>query len=80
MMKPIGVDCTFAANGTVRVRRILVDEKWIPVGQGRQWVDGDGRHLLIMLPGSQVRQIRLRADTLTWEMTAVAGSGRPRIA
>jgi hypothetical protein len=34
----------------------------------RQWVDGYGRHLLIMLPNNQTRELLLRADTLTWEM------------
>lgn len=67
-MHTIGVDCTFSANGTVHVRRIQVNDKWISVGQGRQWVDGNGRHLLIMLPGDQVREIVFRPDTLAWYM------------
>ena len=75
-MKTIGVDCTISVNGTVRVRRIQVDEKWIAVGQGRQWVDGYGRHILIMLPGGQVREIVFRPDTMVWHMEKGRGAER----
>ncbi|MCP4359321.1 MAG: hypothetical protein GY796_15010 [Chloroflexi bacterium] len=65
-MIQIGVDCQFAADGTVRVRRVHWHGKWQSVGQGRQWVDGVGRHVLIMLPNNQTHKILLRSDTLTW--------------
>ncbi len=67
-MKQIGVDCRFAVDGTIDVQRIYLDNKWLSVGQGRQWVDRNGRHVLIMLPNNQPRQIRLRPDTMTWEL------------
>lgn len=67
-MKRIGVECRFAVDGTVDVRRIYMDGDWLPVGQGRQWVDQTGRHVLIMLPDDQSREIRLRPDTMTWEI------------
>jgi hypothetical protein len=70
-MKQIGVECRFAVDGTIDVQRIYLDKNWLPVGQGRQWVDRDGRHVLIMLPGDQPRQIRLRPDTLTWELRPI---------
>ncbi len=75
-MTNIGVDCTFSANGTVRVYRIQVNEKWISVGQGRQWVDGYGRHILIMLPGDQVREIVFRPDTMIWHIEKGRGDVR----
>lgn len=65
----IGVECSFTANGTVRVRRVQMGEVWQAVEQGRQWVDLNGRHVLVMLPGQQAREIILRPDTLTWEIT-----------
>lgn len=68
MFVRIGVDCTFSENGTVQVRRVKLGKSWVRVGQGRQWVDGNGRHILIMLPGEQVREIVQRPDTLIWEM------------
>ena len=68
-MKQIGVDCRFNLDGTIVVHRICLDNnKWIAVGQGRQWVDQNGRHVLIMFPNNQPRQIRLRPDTMTWEL------------
>ncbi len=78
-MKPISVDCRFKRNGSVRVRRVAIEGDWVSVGQGRQWVDGNGRHLLIMLPNNQIRQITLRADTMTWEMVVISGPKGPRI-
>lgn len=79
MSMVIGVDCWFKPDGSVRVRRVAVEEDWIAVGQGRQWVDGNGRHVLIMLPHNQIRQITLRAATMTWEMVTVSGSEGPRL-
>jgi hypothetical protein len=64
----IGVDCVFQADGTIQVRRVEVDGRWQSVGQGRQWRDMDGRHLLIMLPDNQTRELLLRVDTLTWQL------------
>lgn len=73
-MEPISVDCVFREDGRIEVRRIEVNGRWLPVEQGRQWVDQLGRHVLVMLPGSQVREIMLRPETMTWVMKA-AGRG-----
>lgn len=78
-MKTISVDCTFESDGTVRVQRVEIEGAWWSVGQGRQWMDENGRHVLIMLPNNQVREIILRADLLTWEMVTVSGGKGPRI-
>lgn len=64
----IGVECTFGADGRVRVRRIEVDGRWLAVEQGRQWRDPAGRHVLVMVPGGQVRELLLRPETLGWEL------------
>ncbi len=66
MSESIGVECAFRADGRIRVDRIQLDGQWLPVGQGRQWSDENGRHLLIMLPGSQTRELLLQAGALTW--------------
>ena len=63
----ISVDCLFEPDGQVRVRRIGFDGRWQSVGQGRQWLDGDGRHVLVMLPNKQTAELLLRANSLTWE-------------
>jgi hypothetical protein len=78
-MKPISVDCTFKTDGSVRVRRVEIEGAWWSVEQGRQWMDEYGRHVLIMLPNNQVREIILRADSLTWEMVTVSSSQGPQI-
>lgn len=74
-MQPIRVDCTFGADGTVRVRRIAFGERWQVVEQGRQWLDEQGRHVLVMLDGSQVREIVLRREELSWVLLPAGPSG-----
>ncbi|RMG97705.1 MAG: hypothetical protein D6706_08275, partial [Chloroflexi bacterium] len=65
----VGVDCLFGVDGAVRVRRIQLGGDWVPVVQGRQWLDQAGRHVLVMLPGEQVGELVLRADRMAWELT-----------
>jgi hypothetical protein len=62
----IGVECTFDKNSRCQVKRIQIDEQWQPVEQGRQWVDRQGRHVLVRVPGQPVQEIILKPDTLTW--------------
>jgi hypothetical protein len=66
-MTTIGVDAVFAANGRIQVRRIELDGQWLPVEQGRHWLDEAGLHVLVMVNG-RVREIRLPPDTLIWEI------------
>jgi hypothetical protein len=68
----IGVDCVFKRDGRCQIKRIEVDGRWRVVEQGRQWVDRQGRHVLVRLPGRPVQELVLKRDTLTWEM----GNGR----
>jgi hypothetical protein len=70
---PVEVDCTFDADGRVRVRRVRLGRPWQPVEQGRQWTDADGRHVLVMLDGV-ARELVLRADTLAWELRELPGA------
>ncbi len=67
-MATVSVDCVFSADGSVRLRRVQLDGKWQTVGQGRQWLDQDGRHVLIMLARNDVLEIVLKFDTLVWEL------------
>ena len=64
----IGVECKFSADGNLMVSRVDLEGRWTAVEQGRQWVDQLGRHVLLMLPGRIIREIRLRPDTMTWEL------------
>lgn len=64
----VGIDATTDNSGNVRVRRIQLDNRWLPVGQGRQWLDDDGRHVMVMLPSQEARELILRIDSLRWEL------------
>lgn len=64
----IGVECTFGKDGRCRVRRIQIDDNWISMEQGRQWVDRQGRHVLVRMPGQPVQEILLSPETMTWKL------------
>ena len=68
MNKPVAVDCLFDPDGRVRVRRVQIDDQWLPVEQGRQWYDENGRHVLIMRPDDEVQEILLSPRSLQWEL------------
>ncbi len=70
MIKVTGVDCLFDIDGRVHVRRIKFHEEWLPVEQGRQWLDEQGHHVLIMTSGSAVQELLLSRETLQWQMPA----------
>lgn len=64
----IGVDCIFEKNGRCHINRVQINDNWVSVEQGRQWVDRQGRHVLVRLPGQPVQEILLRPDRMRWEM------------
>ena len=72
MSKTIAVDCMFNQDGRVRVRRIQLDDQWFSVEQGRQWMDENGRHILVSIPGTDVgtsvQEILLSTLTLQWHL------------
>lgn len=77
-METIGVDCRFGTDGRVQVNKVLLNGRWLPVGQGRQWADENGRHVLIMLPNDEVRELVLHPGTLCWSLVEkkVVGGGK----
>lgn len=66
-MTPVSVDCIFDEDGMVQVRRVKLNGRWQQVEQGRQWLDGSGRSVLIMLSGV-VHTLVLRPATMRWEL------------
>lgn len=72
-MNYVNVDCYFADDGNVQVRRVRLDGQWLPVEQGRQWQDDDGRHVLVMLPGRTAQDLLLEADSLRWQLRPLSG-------
>lgn len=75
-MEPVAVDCQFSEDGTLRVRRIRRQNAWIPISQGRQWQDDQGRHVLIMLDNLTVRELILNGQSLIWELAPAQPSDR----
>lgn len=67
-MEEIGVDCTILPDGNVQIRRIKVNDEWLVVTQGRQWVDQGGRHVMILIAGSESNHLIFGRDTLRWEL------------
>lgn len=74
-MNNFAVDCIFLEDGSVRVQRVRLNNNWIAVEQGRQWQDEEGRHVLVMVSGTDVYEIVLSGKTLTWESKRVQGPG-----
>ena len=70
----LNVECRISENGTVQVQKIKQGTGWVSVGQGRQWQDGNGRHVLIMFPNEEVWEIVMRPDTLIWEKSVERSS------
>lgn len=67
-MIPVSVDCIFDEDGLVQVQRVKLNGRWRQVEQGRQWLDGNGRSVLIMLSGGVVHTLVLRPATMRWEL------------
>ena len=65
--EPTAVDARFDADGAVRVRRFTWKGTHLDVSDvGRQWVDEDGRHVLVMVGGRRTFELDLRRDSLIW--------------
>lgn len=74
-MKEVSVECKFDEDGAVQVRKVQLNGRWLSAGQGRQWLDEDGRHVLLMLPGDEVHELILQAGTLRWVLVENKGIG-----
>ena len=67
--EPTAVDASFEADGAVHPRRFARDQGWLDVSDvGRQWLDNDGRHVLVMVDGRQTFELLLRRASLTWRI------------
>ena len=65
--EPTAIDAGFETNGAVRPRRFTQDQGWLEVSDvGRQWIDKDGRHVLVMVGDRQIYELLLRRESLTW--------------
>ena len=68
MNETVGVDCIIDQDGRVHIRRIQLKDQWLAVEQGRQWIDENGRHVLIDITGGDVQEILLSPHSLQWEL------------
>jgi len=83
--EPTAVEARFEADGRVHPRRFRWDQNWLNVTDvGRQWVDLDGRHVLVMAQASQRQggtewmtnsrrtfELLLERESLTWLIVRV---------
>ncbi len=73
-MKQIGVDCRFLIDGSVIVKRIRLDDQWLQMEQGRQWLDSSGRHVLVRFLDGETGEIVLDPETMLWQLETNTGS------
>lgn len=73
------VDCVISSDGRIRVRRIKLEGGWVSVEQGRQWEDEIGRHVLVMIGGTMVWELRLSRKTLRWTLHKSGTQGGARL-
>ncbi len=67
--KAVAVEASFKADGAVRPRRFTRGGAWLDVSDvGRQWVEADGRHVLVMAAGQQTFELLLERESLCWRV------------
>ena len=67
--EPTAVEARFETDGAVRPRRFIWTQTWLDVSDvGRQWMDVDGRHMLVMTGGRHTFELLLERESLTWRV------------
>jgi hypothetical protein len=57
--EPTAVEARFETDGAVRPRRFTWTQSWLDVSDvGRQWIDADGRHVLVITGGRHTFELR----------------------
>lgn len=74
-MQSVSVECSFDEQGKVQVRRLARNGNWETIEQGRQWLEEDGRHVLVLLGGSRPAELILKRDNLAWFLKGDASPG-----
>ncbi len=65
----VDIEARFEAGGAVHPRRFMRGGAWHNVSDvGRQWVDADGRHVLVMTAGRQTFELLLERESLCWRI------------
>jgi len=56
-------------DGAVHPRRFTWNQQWLDVTDvGRQWIEADGRHVLVMVAGRQVFELLLAREDVAWHI------------
>ncbi len=67
--EPTAVEARFEADGALRPRRFTWRGAWLPVSDvGRQWVEADGRHVLVQVAGRRTFELLLERESLAWRV------------
>ncbi len=67
--EPTAVEARFETDGAVRPRRFIWTQTWLDVSDvGRQWIDADGRHVLVMTGGRRAFELLLDRENLRWRV------------
>jgi len=67
--EPTAVEAHFESDGAVRIRRFTWGQTWLDVSDvGRQWIDADGRHVLVMTGGRHTFELLLERESLSWRV------------
>jgi hypothetical protein len=65
----VAVEARFETDGKVRPRRFARGGTWLYVSDvGRQWVEADGRHVLVMAAGQRTFELLLERESLCWRV------------
>ena len=66
-MDPVEVTVKFDTRGGIKPQRFIWHDQEYPVlSTGRTWVDEDGHHILVMVPGHQVYELVFASAELRW--------------
>ena len=64
--EPTAVEARFETDGAVRPRRVFWTQTWLDVSDvGRQWIDVDGRHVLVLTGGRHTFELLLERESLS---------------
>lgn len=74
--EPTAVRAVFDPEGRIRPQTFVWGgQQWPVTDVGRQWVDDDGvHHVLVMISGPRTFELRLDPTVLRWEVRRIAGS------
>jgi len=68
-MEPVEVLANFDLQGVVTPQRFTFHEvEYRVVSVGRRWIDEDGQHILVMVPGERVFELVFLPGSGTWSL------------